>query len=307
MTTDQHPDHPGQPCAETSGESSALTSGTETGTGEHRPWTEDPEFVTLYDVENAGMWDTDFYRDLLDELGVQTVADIGCGTGGLALELAAAGIRVTGVEPAGAMIQVARQRIEQRIAEPPSSDHPGAALAERITLIHGYADQLESGAADAAVMVGHVAQYFLHRSEWDQVLAEAFRALRPGGWLAFESRNPAALELDAWDEESTRETQPHPGGGEFTSWLEVLSIEPDDDDGDLITCRAHSIMPDGRKLSADEPLRYRPLHVLRASLEQAGFVLEQMWGDWDRSELDEDSPEIIILARKPAASKESSR
>jgi hypothetical protein len=38
---------------------------------------------------------------------------------------------------------------------------------------------------------------------------------------------------------------------------------------------------------------------LRAKLEQAGFIVEAQFGDWDRSPVSADSPEIITLARRP--------
>lgn len=251
------------------------------------PWTEDPEFVRLYDVENQGLWDFDFYRELVHQQGSRRVLDIGCGTGVLAVSLARDGLHVTGVDPALAMIAAARRRAREISAE------------NQVVLIRGTAAQVEASAFDAAIMMGHVAQYFLTRAQWDGALREAYRALQPGGFLAFESRNPHGLDHDAWDEESTRETQEHPEGGEFTSWLEVVRIEHDDADGPLITARGHNILPDGRHVTADEPLRYRPLSVLRDSLRQAGFTVEKMWGDWDRSPVEADSPELIVLARKP--------
>src|SRR5699024_6287849 len=120
------------------------------------PWTEYPEFVRLYDVENAGMWDFDFYRELAVELGAAQVADIGCGTGVLAVELARRGMGVTGVDPAAAMIEAARSRVAD------------VQLTESVELIEGTAADLEASSSDFAVMVGHVAQYFLHRAQWDE-------------------------------------------------------------------------------------------------------------------------------------------
>ncbi|GAA1149288.1 class I SAM-dependent methyltransferase [Nesterenkonia lutea] len=250
-------------------------------------WTQDPELVAIYDVENSGGWDHEFYLELLEELGAGRVADIGCGTGVLAVLLPQQGVEVVGVDPSAAMIDVARTRSTE------------AGVQGRVSWIHGYADQLAPNVADAVIMEGHVAQYFLTRTEWDAVLAQAWATLKPGGHLAFESRNPASLELDAWDAESTRETQPHPDGGEFTSWMEIAGIRSDAADGDLITARAHNLLPGSRELIAEETLRYRPLAVLRESLARAGFRIVDIWGDWDREELSEDSPEMIFLAQKP--------
>jgi ubiquinone/menaquinone biosynthesis C-methylase UbiE len=250
-------------------------------------WTQDPELVAIYDVENSGGWDHEFYLELVEELGATHVTDIGCGTGVFGVMLAEEGIQVTGVDPSAAMIDVARARSTQ------------AQVQAQVRWIHGFADQLETAAADAVIMEGHVAQYFLDRADWDEVLAQAFRTLKPGGHLSFESRNPAALELDAWDAESTRETLPHPDGGEFTSWMEIAGVTADTDDGDLITARAHNLLPDSREIIAEETLRYRPLKVLQDSLTQAGFQLVEIWGDWDREELADDSPEMIFLAQKP--------
>ncbi|GAB3191004.1 class I SAM-dependent methyltransferase [Nesterenkonia suensis] len=250
------------------------------------PWTEHPPMVRVYDVENSGGWDHEFYTALIEETGARRISDIGCGTGVLGVELARRGFEVTGVDPAAAMIEAARTR-------------PGG---EAVTWIHGTAEQLPSGWADFALMEGHVAQYFLPRSAWDEVLRHAHRTLVPGGWLAFESRNPEAMELDAWDPEHTRETQPHPDGGEFTSWVELAGVDTTSadavTDGPLITHRGHTVLPDGQHLVVHETLRYRSLPTLVESLGQAGFVAVEVWGDWDREELTPDSPEIIVLAQK---------
>lgn len=246
------------------------------------PWTEHPDMVRVYDVENSGTWDHDFYTELILEKDARRISDIGCGTGVLGVGLARRGLQVTGVDPSTSMIDAARSR-------------PGG---EAVTWIAGTAEQLETASADIAIMEGHVAQYFLPRAEWDEVLGHAHRNLVPGGLLAFESRNPEALELDAWDAEHTRETQPHPDGGEFASWVELAGVEDSEADGALITHRGHTVLPDGRHLVVHETLRYRSLATLIESLGEAGFQVVEVWGDWDRSELEPESPEIIILAQR---------
>ena len=101
-------------------------------------WTEDPRLAAVYDTENAGREDHDFYLTLADELGAGRVVDIGCGTGVFAVDLARRGHKVIGVNPAGPMLDIARRR--------------SAGLD--IDWIDGLADDVATGAADLAVMMG---------------------------------------------------------------------------------------------------------------------------------------------------------
>ena len=69
----------------------------------------DERLVALYDIENARGDDTDFYLGLAAALDARTILDLGCGTGLLTRELAVEGRRVIGVDPAPAMLAVARR------------------------------------------------------------------------------------------------------------------------------------------------------------------------------------------------------
>ena len=66
--------------------------------------------------------------------------------------------------------------------------------------IEGDAGSLERVAAYLAIVTGHVAQVIADKGMWRRTLAGAHRALRPGGHIAFESRNRSAqgvAEVDA--------------------------------------------------------------------------------------------------------------
>jgi SAM-dependent methyltransferase len=245
-------------------------------------WTEDERLVALYDVECLGRKDHRFYLELATELGVRDVADLGCGTGVLAVDLAALGLTVTAVDPSHVMIEAARRR--------PAGD--------AVTWIEGYADALPDACANLVVMNGPVAQYFLTDEDWDGVLADAFRGLQPGGYLAFESRNPAARAWERWTEAHTRTRYPHPEGGTFEAWSESVQVMEGGKEGPLETHHGHSLLPDGTHVVSEETLRFRPLGVLTSSLEGAGFTVEQVWGNWDRSALSEKCPEFVFLARR---------
>ncbi|GAA1154148.1 class I SAM-dependent methyltransferase [Nocardioides aquiterrae] len=107
----------------------------------------DPRLAALYDDLDGDRADLDAYLAIVEELGVSSVVDIGCGTGSLAVRLAAAGLTVTGVDPATASLDVARSKPR----------------AEQVTWVDGDATVLPSLGivADAAVMTGNVAQVFV--------------------------------------------------------------------------------------------------------------------------------------------------
>jgi SAM-dependent methyltransferase len=69
--------------------------------------------------------------------------------------------------------------------------------AAEVRWIHGDAAALPSLGADLAVMTGNVAQVFLTDEDWERALGGIGAALRPGGYLVFETRRP---EYRAWQE-----------------------------------------------------------------------------------------------------------
>jgi len=69
----------------------------------------DPRLIGLYDVLNAGDADYLFYERLIGSRPL-AVVDVGCGTGVFAVRLARLGHRVCGIDPAEAMLSVARLR-----------------------------------------------------------------------------------------------------------------------------------------------------------------------------------------------------
>jgi SAM-dependent methyltransferase len=140
----------------------------------------DPRLVELYDSENPRGIDTEFYIKLAEDLKPKVIIDLGCGTGLLARELASAERQVIGVDPSPAMLAYARRQ-------------PGA---NKVQWLEGDSSALGNRDADLVVMTGNVAQIFLEDSEWDTTLRDIHSALKVGGHLAFESRNP---DDKAWE------------------------------------------------------------------------------------------------------------
>jgi SAM-dependent methyltransferase len=136
---------------------------------------EEPRLAEIYDPLDPDRSDLDAYVAVATEFGARSVTDVGCGTGTLACLLAARGVQVTAIDPAAASLEVARRK-------------PGA---DRVRWLHGDVTALPAPHADLATMTGNVAQVFVTSQEWAAALRAVRQALRPGGRLVFESRNPA--------------------------------------------------------------------------------------------------------------------
>ena len=239
----------------------------------------DRRLAATYDAENAGRADIDWYLALAQRLGARDVIDLGCGTGVLAADLAARGHRVIGIDPAAAMLDVARAR-------------PGG---DRVTWVLGDATAMPAKTSDLVTMTGHVAQVFLTDDDWDAILRHALRALRPGGHLAFESRNPDARAWTSWTREASLGRYAPDGGREFTSWVETVEVA-----NGIVRFEAFTVFAyTGETIVATDALRFRTEAQLRASLADAGFAEPELYGDWDGSAIGPASPELIVVA--PAA------
>ncbi len=187
---------------------------------------DDPELAALYDTIHEHAEDTPFYLDLAAELASRDIVDLGCGTGRLALLLAARGHRVTGVDPSPQMLAVARNK----------------ETANAVRWVHGGADELGTADADLVVMKGHVAQFFVDEDDWHNALRRIRQVLRPGGRLAFETRNPAPEPWQAWTPEASQRVVEVPGG-RLETWSDVGSVR----DG-IVECSGWYRLPDGRQV-----------------------------------------------------------
>ena len=233
---------------------------------------EHPRLARVYDALDPDRSDLEVYAAIAVELGATSVLDVGCGTGTFALLLADRGLEVTGVDPAGASLDVARAK-------------PGA---DRVRWLHGDATTLPPLQVDLATLTGNVAQAIADETDWAGTLAGVHAALRPGGHLVLETRDPDRRAWEEWTRERTERVDDVPGHGRVTSWEQVTRV-----DGPLVTFRSFRVFDD-ETLTSDSTLRFRTRDEVAAALVAAGLAVTDV-----RDAPDRPGRELVFLARRP--------
>ena len=226
------------------------------------PIFEHPRLAAIYDALDPDRSDLDAYVAISEELGARCVLDVGCGTGTFALLLADRGLEVTGVDPARASLDVARAK---------ASGRP-------VRWICGTAKDLPPMQADLATMTGNVAQAIVEPSNWNETLRRIFAALRPGGHLVFETRDPATRPWQEWNRAASHKVTEIEGVGAVETWVEVIDVS-----GPLVTFRWTGVFAsDGQVLTSDSTLRFRERDEVETALVAHGYVVEEVRGAPDR-------------------------
>src|SRR5271165_591681 len=151
---------------------------------------EEEFFASLYDCVNPWTVSDDFYVDQAIASG-DPVLDLGCGTGMLACGIAAKGLRVTAVDPAEAMLRVARTRPGGDKVDWIKSDGQSLRLPQQFRFI---------------CMTGHAFQQLLTDDDAVSLLQMAADHLNPDGRFVFDTRNPAARAWHSWTPGNTTRT-----------------------------------------------------------------------------------------------------
>jgi SAM-dependent methyltransferase len=234
---------------------------------------EHPRLAAIYDALDTDRSDLDVYVAIAEELGATRVLDLGCGTGTFAILLADRGFEVTGAEPALASLNVARAK-------------PGA---DRVRWIHGDANALPRLQVDIATMTGNVVQSIVECSDWETTLGAVYNALRPGGYLVFETRDPTDRVWEEWTRTASYSVTEVDGIGAVENWHEVT-----DEDGPLVTFKTTTVFAsDGAVLTSESTLRFRERAQVEADIVAHGYVVDDV-----RDAPDRPGRELVFFARR---------
>jgi SAM-dependent methyltransferase len=225
----------------------------------------------LYDPWSRSVTeDVSFYVAEALEVSPGPGVELGVGTGRIAVPIAAAGVRVIGVDSSAGMLEVCRERAES------------AGVAELVELRLG--DLRAPPVSERVSLVLCPFRSYLHLRSDDERL-DALRAARellvPGGRLIFDVFAPGADDIAETD----------------GRWLEREPeiFERADWDTDARTLTLSVRGPSGEATMA---LAWLSAGEWQALLERAGFEVEALYGWFDRRPF-RGGEDMVWIARRP--------
>ena len=239
-----------------------------------------------YDLEEAASSGPriQFYADLASEIGGPAL-DIACGSGLVALPIAAREIPVVGVDLARPMLAHALTKARQQ--------------GLPVSLIEADARQFHLNKLFPFIFItGNAFQAFLQRIDQERFLACVKRHLTPDGIFVFETRNPSSHDLsDILDEEEEwftycnvqGQTVKVTGKQHYDPFTQVMH---------WTTFRRWSD-PSGEHDKATRiACRFTYPQELEALLHYNGFRVTHQYGDWSKGSLTPKSETILTICKQ---------
>jgi ubiquinone/menaquinone biosynthesis C-methylase UbiE len=254
-----------------------------------------PERVAeLYDA-SVPDWpgEIDFYQELAAEATAkgERVLEVACGTGRVAIRLAKAGAKVTGIDLSPAMLDIARAK---------SADMPN------IRWVHADMRDFDLGETfGLALIPGHSFQNLLTSDDQAATLQCIHRHLVPSAVFVMHLDPPDMRWLgDLLGEKrgvfEEGEMLIHPRTGRLIRASHAWTYEPSTQTATKVTLW-EEFGPDDRVVDRwqEEPI---PLHaVFRFEIEhllaRTGSEIEALYGDFFGSDFKDDSPSMVWVAR----------
>lgn len=258
------------------------------------PTAEYDHFADIYEIWTATALVTDrnlpFYVEVCRETP-GPVAELGVGDGRIAVEVAKADKAIIGVDSSTEMLHRCRARAQ------------GAGVLNKLTFIHAdFRDFKLPQPAELITIPFHSIGHLVTMDDKREGLRHIYGQLAPGGRLIFDH---FVFNLEAarsrYGVASLRAEYINPETGRDTLLWVTSRYEPetqririiawtDEIDGVGVLVRRQY-----RRLTFSwlEPEQTRTL------LEETGFEIEALYGDFDRSPFDDESPEQIWVVRRP--------
>ena len=233
--------------------------------------------------------DVAFYRDAARDFG-DPVLELGCGTGRITMALAQMGKRVTGLDVSEKMLERATLKRSALHTEE----------RERVHLVQGDMAKFELGEKFKLIIIPfRPFQHLLEVRQQMDCLNCARKHLSPGGRLILDVFQTDAERMhDPVHMRETPITEYKTGDGRQVRISERVAgfhRAEQINDVEMIYSVTH---PSGKKerMVFAWPLRYFFRYEVEHLLARCGFRVTAEYGDFDRTPIHDDSPEMIFVA-----------
>lgn len=231
--------------------------------------------IRAFVYDNMNKWGKadDFFLSLIKSIEPKSVADLGCGTGRVTLEIAKLGCSVTAIDPNKESIACAKEKQG----------------ANGVSWVIGDSQNLVSAAYDTVIMTANVAQVFITEESWKQTLQDVYRALKPGGHFIFDTRNPNEKVWESWMQDDSVD--------EFTNDNDVYATwdEYDGIQDNVFTFHTYYEQKSTHEVLKDtNQLIFRTYDEIFNALNETGFSMVSAYGDWELQPATKDSKSFIV-------------
>ncbi len=237
----------------------------------------DPDLAKFYELPQRDRADHIFCLELAKE--ANSVLDLGCGTGELTVQLAN-GRCVVGLDPAAAMLEIAKQRSGGDQVIWIEADARNFQIEQRFDLI---------------CLTGHSFQFFLNEQDQLAALQQIATHLAPKGKFVFDTRNPDFPGKKTRRKEETLNRTTHSQLGEIESW----NVSEYDEDTQILSfINAYRSLSTDDVFSAPSQIKYTSHDKLQQLLKAAGLSVHTWLGEWTGEPFHAQSREIIPVGSK---------
>jgi ubiquinone/menaquinone biosynthesis C-methylase UbiE len=233
--------------------------------------------------------DVVFYRDAARQYGCP-VLELGCGTGRITTAVAEAGQQITGLDISEKMLERATEKVAMLNAE----------FRERVNLLTGDMRRFALPQRFRLIIIPfRPFQHLLDVQEQLECLACVRKHLAPGGRLIMDFFQTDAARMH--DPEFLNEhfiAEYDMAGGRKVRLSERIAAFHRAEQCNDVEMAFEVTGADGRTACNVFAFTFRYFfrYEVEHLLARSGFRVEELWGDFDRSELKDDSPEMIFVA-----------
>jgi SAM-dependent methyltransferase len=248
-------------------------------------------------IVRGRMADVAFYRDAVHEFG-DPVLELGCGTGRITLALAKAGHRVTGLDISQRMLERCNQKRAGMRTE----------TRERVHLVQGDMTRFDLGEKFRVVIIPfRPMQHLLEIAAQISCLESVRRHLWAVGRRFGEPRGQLILDVFQTDAERMHDAAfqkeglvseyETPDGRRVRIMERVVAFHRAEQRNDVeMIFYVSDARGNEERLVFAWTLRYFFRYEVEHLLARCGFRVCAVYGDFDRSALNDDSPEMIFVA-----------